>query len=74
MNELQDREVAEVDNRLLRVYHPLVFAHQLCVNCEDITGKRAVRLVTPNGTCETCGSGSMVAIRQQEWKWHGGGR
>lgn len=57
------------DERLLRVVHPLATATVLCVNCESYTGDKAVRQTTPEGRCATCGSASVVRLREPEWKW-----
>lgn len=41
----------------------------LCLNCEEHTGSRAVRSVTPEGTCYTCGSRSILNPPPPVWNW-----
>lgn len=41
----------------------------LCVNCEEYTGHKALRPLTPEGCCYTCGSRSVLRQPAPRWIW-----
>lgn len=49
--------------------HPLLYSRQLCVNCEEYTGRKALREITRKGTCSTCGSKSIMRVHPHSWLW-----
>lgn len=62
----------EEDRRLLRTSQPVLALYMLCVNCEDFTGAKAMRQVTPEGRCSTCGSASLCKMPEHVWPWQKG--
>ena len=59
----------EEDRRLLHTSNPVLGLYLLCLNCEEYTGTRAVRQITPDGSCSTCGSKSVLRIQPPVWPW-----
>jgi hypothetical protein len=52
-----------------RIEHIVMTNFQLCMNCEEHTGERAVRQITPDGKCATCGSASVMRLVEHKWPW-----
>lgn len=47
-----------------KVEHSVASLFKLCLDCEDYTGKRAVRQITLDGKCATCGSSSVMKMTE----------